>query len=149
MALVHYHVRLSAVLILGVAALCCNADGGCDGGTWATIDANKANTTALKTIYAPAWVSAPEFRGTMSIIQSCVLTLVACIYTALHLNVPFRTDFTSILVLKIKWVAIALFAPEIVLYMAASQFFQARRLKVALQSLQSKSENVDKNASKP
>jgi hypothetical protein len=64
-----------------------------------------------------------------------------------HLNVPARTDFVSVLLTKAKWVLMALFAPEIVLYMAADQLIQALRLKKMLNELQEKSDKADKNVS--
>lgn len=100
--------------------------------------------TALQTIDAPPWVSAPQFRGTMAILQSCILTLVACIYTAIHLNVPVKVDWLSLLRTKVWWVLIALFAPEIVLFSAASQFRDAWKFRNALRALQNESKTVDK-----
>jgi hypothetical protein len=34
------------------------------------------------------WQPGPEGRGTLSILWSCVLTMILCVWTALHLNVP-------------------------------------------------------------
>ncbi|KAM3083633.1 hypothetical protein ACMFMG_004277 [Clarireedia jacksonii] len=126
----------------------CNAtdDVNCNIGVWSTLDANKGNKTALRTIKAPTWVSAPQFRGgTMAILQSCVLTLVACIYTAIHMNVPQKTNFWGILLAKIKWLFIALFVPEVVIYTAADQYIQARKLKKDLELLKRRSSIVDQN----
>jgi hypothetical protein len=111
-------------------------DDTCGSQVWSQILSAKNNMTALQTIRAPPWVSASEFRGTIAIVQSCLLTLVACIYTALHLNVPKKKDWRSLLLLKTQWVLAALFAPELVLYHAATQFFQARKLRNRLWDLQ-------------
>ncbi|KAF3074338.1 hypothetical protein CFAM422_003741 [Trichoderma lentiforme] len=116
----------------------------CEGPVWQTISVNKDNMTALQTIDAPPWVSAPQFRGTMAILQSCILTLVACIYTAIHLNVPVKVDWLSLLQTKVWWVLIALFAPEIVLFSAASQFRDAWKFRSAIRALQDESKTVDK-----
>ncbi|KUJ09588.1 uncharacterized protein LY89DRAFT_273733 [Mollisia scopiformis] len=89
---------------------------------------NSRNTTALKTIIAPSFVASPELRGTLTILWSCIITLIACIYTALHLNVPGETGKFKALATKGKWVLIGLIAPEVVLYLACSQFLEARRL---------------------
>lgn len=96
---------------------------------------NTGNLTALQTIRAPIWVGSPEIRGTTTILWSCIITLVACIYTALHLNVPANTQKMSMLGEKLKWVLIGLIAPEVVLYLASSQFLDARRLSKELTSL--------------
>ncbi|OBS25784.1 hypothetical protein FPOA_06319 [Fusarium poae] len=93
-------------------------------------------TDQLERLIAPSWVSSPNIRGSMDIIQSCVLTLVACIYTALHLDVPRKTTWKYLLWQKSKWVCITLFAPEIAVYMAASQLRYAWSLKTALRKLQ-------------
>jgi hypothetical protein len=34
------------------------------------------------------WASDPDGCGTLSVISSCVLTFVLCIWCVLHLNVP-------------------------------------------------------------
>lgn len=77
------------------------------------LQANYKNLTALRTIPAPPWVEAPSFRGTTDILYSCVITLIACIYTALHLNIP--PPKSNLVWQKVKWVFSALIAPEIVL----------------------------------
>ncbi|KAM0393952.1 hypothetical protein ACHAO7_003103 [Fusarium culmorum] len=91
-----------------------------------------SNTTA------PAWVNSPNIRGTFDILQSCILTLIACIYTALHLDVPIKTAWHELLLYKLKWTAITLFAPEISLYMAADQLQQAWSLRLKLHELQAR-----------
>jgi len=98
----------------------------------AEIEANKNNLTALRTITAPPWVSAPEYRGTTSILWSCAITLIACIYTALHLDIPREKGAIAVLAQKVQWVLIALLVPEMVLYKAFSQFFQAFSLRSKL-----------------
>jgi len=116
----------------------------CEGQVWSVILANKDNLTALHLLYAPPWVSASQFRGTMAILQSCVLTLVACVYTAIHLNVPEKNDWQSLLLTKVKWVLLALFAPELVLFSAASQFLEALRFRKRIRELQVESDTADK-----
>ncbi|KAM5341708.1 hypothetical protein ACJ41O_014739 [Fusarium nematophilum] len=96
---------------------------------------NRGNLSALRTIQAPPFVADPEIRGTMTILWSCILTLTACIYTALHLNVPGNTKAMAMLREKLKWVLIGLIAPEVVLYLASSQFLDARRLSRELTML--------------
>ena len=111
---------------------------------WSIIEANKQNMTVLQTVDAPPWVSASEFRGTMAILQSCLLTLFACIYTAIHLNVPEKKDWLSLLWNKALWVLLALLAPELVLYNAATQFLEAYKFRNKIRDLQASSETVDK-----
>src|SRR4051812_33110876 len=68
---------------------------------YAELERIQDNHTALHSTIAPSWVSAPNIRGTSDILYSCLLTLFACIYTALHLNVPPRgTTAARLLVSK-------------------------------------------------
>lgn len=90
---------------------------------------NLDDPAALRTIQAPAWVDSPEIRGTSAILWSCILTLIACVYTALHLNIPPKGGFWRILAIKIRWVITALLVPEIMIYMSIMQFLRARRLR--------------------
>ena len=94
-----------------------------------------SNTTDPIT-YAPAWVPEPQTRGTWGILYSCLFTLSLCVWSAIHLNIPPRGEswfwqWTR----KTKWVLIAIFAPEVVLYSAWQQHFLARRFSRALQNI--------------
>ena len=102
---------------------------------WAELERIHDNLPALHSTIAPSWVSAPNMRGTTSILYSCVLTLFACIYTALHLNVPNRTGIWDMALYKAKWAAVGLFVPEVLLYIAVSQFFEARQLQTRMKAL--------------
>ena len=93
------------------------------------LSAAEGNRTTLHTEVSPPWVSSSKTRGTSDILWSCLITLTACVYTALHLNVPPANEGKLRFYLrKSKWVAIALFAPEIVLYCALTQFLEAWKL---------------------
>ncbi|KAH6662392.1 hypothetical protein F5X68DRAFT_178203 [Plectosphaerella plurivora] len=119
----------------------------CHHDVWDVIRSNRENQTALNTMLAPAWVETTELRSTFSIIQTCLLTLVACIYSALHLDVPRRTDFWYRFGVRMLWVALALFAPEIVVYVAIDQFYDARTLSQELRQRQTEAAegSVDKS----
>lgn len=39
-----------------------------------------------------SFVSAPNVRGTLDILWSCLATIIACTYTVLHLNIPEQRD---------------------------------------------------------
>jgi len=104
---------------------------------WAELERIHDNLPALHSTIAPSWVSAPNMRGTTSILYSCVLTLFACIYTALHLNVPPRgASAARVLLSKCLWGFAALIAPEIVLFFATSQYLEARNLAKTLLELE-------------
>ena len=100
------------------------------------LSAAEGNRTTLHTEISPPWVSSSETRGTSDILWSCLITLTACVYTALHLNVPPANEGKlGFYWRKSKWVAIALFAPEVVLYCALTQFLEARKLVKELNEL--------------
>ncbi|WAO95571.1 Hypothetical protein NCS54_01320000 [Fusarium falciforme] len=110
---------------------------------WSLLIPHENSTEDLRTIFAPTWTDSPNVRGSLDIIQSCVLTLVACIYTALHLDVPIKTSSRFIFLQKLKWVALTLFAPEIALFMAAYQLRQAWNLKSTLLKIRRKNRRED------
>ncbi|ETS85561.1 hypothetical protein PFICI_03586 [Pestalotiopsis fici W106-1] len=61
------------------------------------------------------WYTAPTERGTLSLVYSCLLTIFACTWTVLHLNVPGHEDSTATRFLrKLKWMAITILLPEFV-----------------------------------
>lgn len=91
------------------------------------------NLTALNTEIAPAWVQAPDGRGTWSLLYSCVFTLSLCVWTAIHLNLPKHGEReTEHLLRKSAWVILAIFAPELGVFTAFQQVSWARRLCATL-----------------
>ena len=84
------------------------------------------NSSALKTEYASPFVPEPDGRGTWSLLYSCVFTLVLCVYTAIHPNVPNPgAPELQKYHLKGKWVVWAIFAPEIGVWTAFKQYRSA------------------------
>jgi len=75
------------------------------------------------------WMSAPDTRGTFDLLLSCILTLILCMWTSLHLNVPpsGETTFRGVL-RKLLWTMLALLAPEIIVFFAWSQWMSAKRI---------------------
>ncbi|KAK0710086.1 hypothetical protein B0T26DRAFT_861322 [Lasiosphaeria miniovina] len=84
---------------------------------------------ATNSTIVTGWVPEPEGRGTFGILRSCIMTLVLCVYTALHLNIPAPnlTAFAACM-RKGKWVLMGCFAPELVVFVAWCQRRQATRL---------------------
>ena len=102
------------------------------------------NLTSSKTEIAPPWVDGPNGRGSWDILYSCVFTLSLCVWTAIHPNVPGPGDREHQNVrLKIFWVMIGIFAPEIGVVTAFKQYRQARLLISKLSQL--KEERLSKN----
>lgn len=101
-----------------------------------------SNSTALHHDVAPGWVSGPKTRGTWQILYSCVFTLLLCVYTAIHLNVPAKSDTALRLWLrKLKWASVAILAPEIVVYAAFEQWYCARKFLKDLNDIASASDD--------
>ncbi|KAI9754390.1 MAG: hypothetical protein M4579_004728 [Chaenotheca gracillima] len=87
------------------------------------------NKTFINTNIVYGWIDTPNSRGTWDILANCVFTLGLCVFTAIHLNVgPEGQTESQFWVHKCKWVLIAIFAPELVLYTAGKQWFSATRL---------------------
>ncbi|KAL2214363.1 hypothetical protein CC79DRAFT_1328290 [Sarocladium strictum] len=93
---------------------------------------------------AARWVDSPNDRGTFNIISNCVLTLVLCVWTSIHLNIPAVQDGASPGSIpnahreekvdapfswkKIKYVILALIMPEVVAAVAFNQWLEQRSL---------------------
>ncbi|KAL7272833.1 hypothetical protein RUND412_004341 [Rhizina undulata] len=88
----------------------------------------------------PSWVPNPTRRGTWDLLISCLDTLTLCIWTTPHLNIkpvldteensPIKTaSKVWKLPRKLKWVIIGLITPEVVMTCAATQWWQARKLR--------------------
>ncbi|KAH6642959.1 hypothetical protein C7974DRAFT_113330 [Boeremia exigua] len=76
-----------------------------------------------------AWHSAPNERGTWDLIVSCVLTLMICVWSALHLNVPTtQSRLMDRNVRRLRWILLGIFAPEVVVSTAFAQYLTARWL---------------------
>lgn len=99
------------------------------------------NLTALRIEIAPPWVANPSGRGTWDLLYSCTFTIFLCVYTAIHLNVPPQESKFFFWLRKSKWVLVAIFAPEIVVYTAFEQWMLSRRFLKKLNEMVDKSTN--------
>jgi hypothetical protein len=104
------------------------------------------NTTALRTEVAPLWVDDPSGRGTWSLLSSCTITLGICVWNSIHLNLPSKGEQHWVhWIRKIKWLFVAVLAPEFVVYIAFQQWIIAseflKKLKKAAQIHNSKEGN--------
>lgn len=83
-----------------------------------------------------AWVSEPDGQGTWEIIQTCLLTLLLCIYTAIHFNIrPHQSERQSWF-RRIKVSLLASAVPEFLFIYAIYQWNCAKRLQTRLNNLQ-------------
>lgn len=83
-------------------------------------DAN--GTTAI--VYG--WVSSPNGRGTIDIVQLCIATVVLCTYSALFLHIKHCPTRRDTIIYKAKWVALTIMFPEITTAIAGEQWRAAR-----------------------
>ncbi|KAK1776162.1 hypothetical protein QBC45DRAFT_444601 [Copromyces sp. CBS 386.78] len=94
------------------------------------------DTEEMWTGLAPAWVSSPNARGTGDILFSCLTTLAACAYTAVHPIIPPGGESTrNFTIIKYLLVLVAVMAPEAVVAFAVQEFYDAWRLKKKLQGI--------------
>ena len=78
---------------------------------------------------APAYVSGPSGRSTVSLVTSCVFTLSLCVWSAIHINVyRVGTGFWKRFFRKLAWAVLGSFMPEYVVWTAAQQLQSARAL---------------------
>lgn len=75
------------------------------------------------------YVGDPDGRGTLSLIISCLLTLILCVWSALHLNVPKRShSFWHCVLINTRSIITGICAPEMVVFAAWRQCCSARIL---------------------
>ena len=92
------------------------------------------------------YVSDPNGRGTPTLVLSCLLTLVLCVWSALHLNVPQQdaTWFSSFKV-YVRWIITGVFGPELVAFTAWRQWCSARLLSKLVEDNQSRLGALEQN----
>ena len=74
------------------------------------------------------WVSEPNGRGTWSILWSCLATIFLCTWSAMHLDVPECHDSWYLFFQKLRWMLVAIMAPELILYSTVLRLFNARKV---------------------
>lgn len=73
------------------------------------------------------WYNAPNLRGTIDILWSCLSTLFICTWAVLNLNIPAPEDGWLKTLRKVKWMLVGLIAPEYLLMQAIFQLDDAWR----------------------
>ena len=76
-----------------------------------------------------SWQAEPHFRGTYSILASCLSTLFVSTWSALHLDIR-ASDQSGFMRFfdKLGWLVLGLLAPEYLLLLAFNQYMAAREL---------------------
>ncbi|RSM05123.1 hypothetical protein CDV31_009757 [Fusarium ambrosium] len=110
------------------------------------------------------WEPEPTQRGTFSILSTCLITLSLCVWTAVHLNIPSREErsqdeprgdssekwslkslrWTAQTFRKAGWMILGILAPELVLFTALQQFWDASDLRnLPLEAAGSRTETAE------
>ncbi|KDQ06935.1 hypothetical protein BOTBODRAFT_82753, partial [Botryobasidium botryosum FD-172 SS1] len=73
------------------------------------------------------WVPQPTFRGTFGIFSLCLSTMVICVWSTIHMDIPTeRRSMTQSTIHGVSWMLSALFCPELLLFIAFNQRMSAR-----------------------
>lgn len=84
------------------------------------------------------WIFDCGYRGTLDIIYSCGMVLIAAIWTVIHPNVPMQGESGwRIFVRRLRWGFVGIFAPDFLTLMAASQHQNAKRVLREIRELDS------------
>lgn len=89
--------------------------------------------TNIPPLAEPSYVAEPKGRGTVRLFLSCVITLVICIWTAVHPNIIRNPTLTRLLWNKAIYVILGLFSPELILALALQEWRDAARFLTATQ----------------
>lgn len=95
---------------------------------------NATNSDAIISVLTDSsdlvgFVGDPNQRGTYSLVISCLLTLILCVWSALHLNVPHPGDTIWYRFwVNTRWILTGVYAPELVVFTAWRQWSSARIL---------------------
>ncbi len=111
------------------------------------------DTTCTVPTSSVSFVAAPDVRGTLSILWSCLFTIFACTWTIQHLNVPKQRDrskedtnfrlrfyrslkrYAKSFWSSTKWMLFTMIAPEIVLAKAFQELAAAKKLHKEIHEL--------------
>ena len=92
--------------------------------------ADPTSNTTTASSEPVGYVQDPNGRGTPSLLISCVLTLILCVWSALHLNVPSRNhSAVGDAWLNTRWIITGIYAPELVVFAAWRQWCSAKLLQ--------------------
>jgi len=85
---------------------------------------------------SPSYVPDPSGRGTIGLLWSCILTLWPCVWTSIHLHMPRRNSkWYQRLLKKLKYAALTLIFPEVMLTMVVCQFVSAWRFSKEMNNI--------------
>ncbi|KAK6958252.1 hypothetical protein Daesc_001049 [Daldinia eschscholtzii] len=70
------------------------------------------------------WQPNPAQRGTINILESCIITIIACTWTIHHPNIPSQKPKTMLgnFLHHLKWMALTVLLPEFILAQAVDEY---------------------------
>ncbi|KAF8993898.1 hypothetical protein BDQ17DRAFT_111573 [Cyathus striatus] len=72
-----------------------------------------------------------DTRSTVDIVWSCVATMFACTWVAVHPNIPAEEEtWYSVAIRRIKLMFWAIIAPEMIIFWAMRQWVNAKKIAV-------------------
>ena len=75
-----------------------------------------------------SWKAGPNFRGTAGLLTSCITTLILCVWTAVHPNIPEHGKPHKKTLQKLLFLGAGLLAPEALAFAAFTQWRSAKML---------------------
>ncbi len=83
------------------------------------------------------FVPEPRQRGTIGLVTSCLFTIVICVWNTLHMNLPADDESPMrIFFHKLKWMVIALLAPEFLFPVALDELLVLKEFREDLRRLE-------------
>ena len=90
---------------------------------------NPATNTTTPSNPSYKWVGESKQRSTFGIFSICFSTLIICIWSTLHFNIPAkRYTTTHRFFTQVFWMIFALLAPEVLLYLAIHEWIKVDEL---------------------
>lgn len=100
-----------------------------------------ANLTSIS--QRVGWVEDPNGRGTFGLVVSCLSTLLLCVYSAMHLNLPMYKESSARYIWRyFKWALIGILGPELVVWMAWRQYISAHTLRNEIRGMKAPTSRV-------
>lgn len=93
------------------------------------VSSNTTQPADTQAVDFVGFVGDPNGRGTVSLLLNCILTLVLCVWSALHLNVPHQANGSvDTCLCALRWIVAGIYAPELVVFTAWRQWASAKIL---------------------
>ena len=76
-----------------------------------------------------SWIPHSTTRSVYDIITTCFSTMIICVWSALHMNIPTRPrGFVKTFLIKVGWVVLGILMPDLLLLVAVCELWAAIKL---------------------